>query len=67
MMSPSLWPLMQVVVGTFISDPGKGLSKPRLEQDTFIGLSPASASGAATSSGTPRPPKLPTPGPVLLL
>ncbi|CAK9214786.1 unnamed protein product [Sphagnum troendelagicum] len=52
---------IQVVVGTFISDPGKGLSKPRLEQDTFIGLSPASASGAATSSGTPRPPKLPTP------
>jgi hypothetical protein len=53
---------MQVVVGTFISDPGKSISKPRVEQETFVGLSPASGSGVATSSGTPRPPKLPTPG-----
>ncbi|CAM6038512.1 unnamed protein product [Sphagnum compactum] len=57
---------IQVVVGTFISDPGKSISKPRLEQETFVGLSPASGSGVATSSGTPRPPKLPTPGPVQL-
>ncbi len=62
MMSPSLWPLMQVVVGTFISDPGKTLSKPRIEQEKFIGLSPASATGAATTSVTPRPSKLSIPG-----
>ncbi|KAH8936043.1 hypothetical protein BDL97_17G062900 [Sphagnum fallax] len=53
---------IQVVVGTFISDPGKSISKPRVEQEAFVGLSPASGSGVATSSGTPRPPKLPTPG-----
>ncbi|CAM6057102.1 unnamed protein product [Sphagnum tenellum] len=41
---------IQVVVGTFISDPGKTLSKPRIEQEKFIGLSPASATGAATTS-----------------
>ncbi|CAK9251756.1 unnamed protein product [Sphagnum jensenii] len=57
---------IQVVVGTFISDPGKSISKPRVEQEAFVGLSPASGSGVATSSGTPRPPKLPTPGLVQL-
>jgi hypothetical protein len=53
---------IQVVVGTFISDPGKTLSKPRIEQEKFIGLSPASATGAATTSVTPRPSKLSIPG-----
>jgi hypothetical protein len=52
---------IQVVVGTFISDPGKTLSKPRIEQEKFIGLSPASATGAATTSVTPRPSKLSIP------